>query len=167
MSATTKPATAEPVAAESATGSATRSAGFTDAERAAMKARAAELRSSGRGGAKKAEEAQACLDAIAAMPDQDRVLAERVHTLVSDAAPALRPKTWYGMPAYVDDNGKVVCFFKAASKFGARYATLGFSDVAALDDGDLWPTEYAVTSTSPGVVATINDLVRKAVGAVA
>ena len=138
--------------------------GFTAAEKAAMKARAQELRSSGRGGAKKAEEAQACLDAIAAMPDDDRILAERVHALVSEAAPDLRPKTWYGMPAYVDDNGKVVCFFKAAAKFGARYATLGFSDVARLDDGGLWPTEYAVTSMSTTTTAAISTLVGKAVG---
>ncbi len=139
-------------------------AGFTDAEKAAMKARADEMRSSGRGGAKKAEEAQACLDAIAGMPDEDRALAERVHTLVSEAAPVLRPKTWYGMPAYVDQNGKVVCFFKNASKFGARYATLGFSDVARLDDGDLWPTEYAVTRVSGPVATAIETLVRRAVG---
>jgi uncharacterized protein YdhG (YjbR/CyaY superfamily) len=141
-----------------------KSAGFTDAEKAAMKARAEELRSSGRGGAKKAEEAQACLDAIAGMPDDDRALAERVHALVSEAAPDLRPKTWYGMPAYVDENGKVVCFFKPASKFGARYATLGFNDVARLDDGNMWPTEYAVTSVSGAVATTIETLVRRAVG---
>ena len=140
----------------------TKSAGFTDAEKAAMKARADELRSSGRGGAKKADEAQACLDAIAGMPDDDRALAERIHTLVSEAAPDLRPKTWYGMPAYVDDNGKVVCFFKPASKFGTRYATLGFNDVARLDDGDMWPTEYAVTTMSATVATTIEALVRKA-----
>ena len=138
--------------------------GFTAAERAAMAARAEELRSSGRGGAKKAEEAQACLDAIAAMPDDDRALAERIHALVQDAAPTLRPKTWYGMPAYVDQDSKVVCFFKPASKFGARYATLGFNDVAQLDDGDLWPTEYAVTSMSAAVSETVDELVRKAVG---
>lgn len=140
----------------------TKNTGFTDAEKAAMQARAEELRSSGRGGAKKAEEAQACLDAIAALPDDDRALAERVHTLVGDAAPGLRPKTWYGMPAYVDENGKVVCFFKSASKFGSRYATLGFSDVAQLDDGPIWPTEYAVTSMSDAVATTIDQLVRKA-----
>lgn len=141
-----------------------RRAGFTDAEKAAMKARAEELRSSGRGGAKKAEEAQACLDAIAGMPDDDRALAERIHTLVSEAAPDLRPKTWYGMPAYVDENGKAVCFFKPASKFDARYATLGFNDVARLDDGNMWSTEYAVTGMSATVARTIETLVRKAVG---
>ena len=138
--------------------------GFTAAERAAMRARADELRSSGRGGAKKADEAQACLDAIAALPDDDRALAERVHALVSEEAPTLRPKTWYGMPAYVDENGKVVCFFKAASKFGARYATLGFSDAARLDEGTLWPTEYAVTALSAEVATAVAGLVRRAVG---
>lgn len=137
--------------------------GFTDAEKAAMRARADELRASGRGGSEKAEEAQACLVAIAAMPEADRSLAERVHALVSEAAPGLRPKTWYGMPAYVDENGKVVCFFKAAAKFGARYATLGFSDVARLDEGALWPTEYAVTAMSVDVAATISELLRTAV----
>jgi uncharacterized protein YdhG (YjbR/CyaY superfamily) len=141
-----------------------KSPGFTDAEKAAMKARVEEMRSSGRGGAKKADEAQACLDAIAAMPDDDRALAERVHTLVSEATPDLRPKTWYGMPAYVDAEGKVVCFFKPASKFGARYATLGFNDVAQLDDGDIWPTEYAVTRMSAAVATTIEKILQKAVG---
>jgi uncharacterized protein YdhG (YjbR/CyaY superfamily) len=139
------------------------SSGFTDAEKAAMKARAEELRSSGRGGAKKAEEARACLAAIAAIPDGDRALAERVHTIVSEAAPHLRPKTWYGMPAYADENGKVVCFFKPALKFGARYATLGFTDAAQLDAGIMWPTEYAVTGMSRAVAVTIDQLVRKAV----
>jgi uncharacterized protein YdhG (YjbR/CyaY superfamily) len=139
------------------------STGFTGAEKAAMQARAEELRSSGRGGAKKADELQACLDAIAGMPDDDRALAERIHALVGEAAPGLRPKTWYGMPAYVDEDSKVVCFFKPASKFGARYATLGFNDVARLDDGEIWPTEYAVTSMSGAVSATIEQLVRKAV----
>jgi uncharacterized protein YdhG (YjbR/CyaY superfamily) len=144
-----------------------KSAGFSEAEKAAMRARTEELRSSGRGGAKKAEEAQACLDAIAAMPDHDRNLAERVHALVGEAAPGLRPKTWYGMPAYVDENAKVVCFFKPATKFGVRYATLGFTDAARLDDGDLWPTEYAVISMSGTASARIEKLLRTAVGAAA
>lgn len=141
--------------------------GFTAAERAAMRARAEELRSSGRGGAKKADEAQACLDAIAALPDGDRSLAERIHALVGEEAPVLRPKTWYGMPAYVDENGKAVCFFKAASKFGVRYSTLGFNDAAHLDEGTLWPTEYAVTALSADVTATVAALLRRAVGPVA
>lgn len=142
----------------------TQRTGFTSAEKAAMKARVEELRSSGRGGAKKAEEAQACFDAIAAMPDNDRALAERVHTLVGEAAPDLRPKTYYGMPAYADQDGKIVCFFKPGSKFGTRYATLGFNDVARLDDGEIWPTEFAVTSTSDAVATTIRTVVRRAVG---
>ncbi|WP_375425428.1 hypothetical protein [uncultured Friedmanniella sp.] len=141
----------------------TNSTGFSAAEKAAMKARADELRSSGRVGAKKADEAQACLDAIAAMADGDRVLAERVHTLVGEAAPDLRPKTWYGFPAYVDGDGRLVCFFKPAAKFGVRYATLGFSDVARLDDGNLWPTEYAVTSAAGAAATTIATLLRRAV----
>ncbi len=140
-----------------------KNAGFTTAERAARRARAGELRSSGRGGAKKAAEAQACLDAIAALPNDDRALAERIHALVNEAAPNLRPKTWYGMPAYVDENDKVVCFFKPGSKFEARYATLGFTDSAHLDDGTMWPTEYAVTGMSTAVAATIDKLLRKAV----
>ena len=143
----------------------TKHSGFTADERAAMKARAEELRSSGRGGAKKADEAQACLDAIAAMPDDDRALAERVHTIAAEAAPGLRPKTWYGMPAYVDEDGKVVFWFKAAAKFGTRYATLGFSDVARLDDGDLWPTEFAVAGLSETVSTTIASLLTRAVAA--
>ena len=145
-------------------GSSTTHDGFTDEEKAAMRARVEELRGSGRGGAKKADEAQACLDAIAGMPDEDRALAERVHALVAEAAPGLRPKTWYGMPAYVDDDGKVVCFFKPASKFGARYATLGFNDAARLDDGDLWPTEYAVRSMTPDVAGRVGSVLRRAVG---
>lgn len=147
--------------------STTTSTGFSDAEKAAMKARAEELRSSGRGGAKKADEAQACLDAIAAMQDGDRALAERVHALVAEAAPGLRPKTWYGFPAYVDEDGKVVCFFKPAAKFGVRYATLGFSDVARLDEGDVWPTEYAVTSAAGPAATTIATLLAKAVATAA
>jgi uncharacterized protein YdhG (YjbR/CyaY superfamily) len=151
---------------EAGTSSATTEAheGFSEEERAAMRARVEELRGSGRGGAKKADEAQACLDAIAAMPEADRTLAERVHALVGRAAPGLRPKTWYGMPAYADAEGRVVCFVKAASKFGARYATLGFNDTARLDDGDLWPTEYAVRSTTPAVAARVEALLRRAVG---
>lgn len=145
------------------TGTSTVEDGFSAEERTAMRARVDELRSSGRGGAKKADEAQACLDAIAGMPEEDRALAERVHALVGAAAPGLRPKTWYGMPAYVDADAKVVCFFKPASKFGARYATLGFNDVARLDDGNLWPTEYAVRSMAPDVADRVAALLRRAV----
>ncbi len=137
--------------------------GFSDAEREAMKARAEELRSTGRGGNKKADEAQACLDAIAAMPDDDRLLAERIHAIVASVAGDLVPKTWYGMPAYANEDGKVVCFFKAAAKFGARYATLGFNDAARLDDGDVWPTEYAVTKLPDPEVKKLEKLIKRAV----
>jgi uncharacterized protein YdhG (YjbR/CyaY superfamily) len=120
--------------------------GWTDDERAAMKEHAAELkRAGGKGAAKAAEEAQACLDKIAEMPEEDRVLAERVHAIVTSTVPDLVVKTYYGMPAYARENGRVVCWFKSAAKFKTRYATIGFSDQAALDEGTMWPTEYAVT----------------------
>jgi uncharacterized protein YdhG (YjbR/CyaY superfamily) len=142
----------------------TGSAGWTPQERAAMKEHAAEIkRAGGRGAAKAAEEAQACLDKIAEMPAEDRVIAERVHAIVTETAPALTVKTWYGMPAYARD-GKVLCFFKPASKFGVRYATLGFNDVAALDDGRMWPTEYALTDLTSAEEKKIKALVTKAVG---
>ena len=138
------------------------SEGWTPQERAAMKDHAAELkRAAGRGAAKAAEEAQACLDKIAEMPNPDRVIAERVHAIVTGTAPQLAVKTWYGMPAYAQD-GKVVCFFKPAEKFKARYATLGFTDVATLDDGNLWPTEYAVTKLTAAEEKKIAALVKQA-----
>ena len=144
------------------TGSA--SAGWTDDERAAMKEHALEIkRAGGRGAAKAADEAQACLDKIAEMPVADRVLAERVHAVVTTTAPDLAVKTWYGMPAYARD-GRVVCFFKPAEKFKVRYATLGFSDVAALDDGDIWPTEFALLAWSPAVEKKLVQLVKRAIG---
>jgi len=136
---------------------------WTDDERAAMKEHAAELkRAGGKGAAKAAEEAQACLDKIAEMPDADRVIAERVHAIVTRTAPDLAVRTWYGMPAYAKD-GKVLCWFKPAVKFKTRYATMGFSDVAALDDGNLWPTEYAITRLTKADEKAIEDLVRRAV----
>ncbi len=147
--------------AKKSTTSTTKS-GFTAEERAAMRARAEELRSSGRKGAKKADEADACLEAIAKMPDDDRALAERVHSIIRSAAPDLAPKTWYGMPAYANEENKVVCFFKPASKFGVRYCTLGFNDAAQLDDGAMWPTEYAVTSMSDTVAKRIETLIERA-----
>ena len=138
--------------------------GWTEDERAAMREHAAELkRAGGKGAAKAAEEAQACLDKIAEMPDSDRVIAERVHAIVTETAPQLTVRTWYGMPAYALD-GKVVCFFKPAAKFKMRYSTLGFSDTATLDDGTMWPTEFAVASLSKEDEKTIASLVTKAVG---
>jgi uncharacterized protein YdhG (YjbR/CyaY superfamily) len=145
------------------TTAATPTDGFTAEERAAMKQRAAELRAEGKKGSKKADGLQMVLDAIAAMAPEDRALAERVHVAVTTTAPDLAPKTWYGMPAYANAEGKVVVFFQDAGKFKARYATLGFNDSANLDDGDLWPTAFALKAWSPEVEATVVDLVRRAV----
>ncbi len=141
-----------------------KSSPFTADERAAMQARAGEVRASrGRGTDKAAAEAQAVLDAIAALPPADRKLAEKIHTLVTEAAPELAHKTWYGMPAYFKD-GKILCYFKAAEKFKARYAQFGFEDAAQLDDGNLWPTVYAITDLTDADAAVISERVRKAVG---
>jgi uncharacterized protein YdhG (YjbR/CyaY superfamily) len=138
--------------------------GWTDDERAAMKEHAAELkRAGGKGAAKAAEEAQACLDKIAEMPEDDRAIAERVHAIVTTTAPELTVRTWYGMPAYSLD-GKVLCFFKPSGKFKMRYSTLGFSDTAALDDGTMWPSEFAITRLSAADEKKIAALVKKAVG---
>jgi uncharacterized protein YdhG (YjbR/CyaY superfamily) len=141
----------------------TESHGFTAEERAAMKERAAELRAEGKKGAKKAEGLQAVLDKIAEMAPEDRVLAERVHATVTATAPALVPKTWYGMPAYADAQGKPVVFFQDAGKFGYRYSTLGFQDAANLDHGDMWPVSYALTKWSPAVEKQIVELVQTAI----
>jgi uncharacterized protein YdhG (YjbR/CyaY superfamily) len=123
--------------------------GFTTEERAAMKQRAAELRAEGTRGAEKADGLRAVLDRIAEMPPQGRALAERVHVAVTAAAPELSPKTWYGMPAYANAEGKVVVYFQDAGKFKGRYSTLGFNDDAALDDGDMWPVSFAIAATRP------------------
>ena len=145
--------------AKTATGG---SSGFSAAERDAMKQRAAELRAEGKKGAKRADGLDALLEAIEKMAPDDRALAERVHVAVSTSAPDLAPKTWYGMPAYANEAGKVVCFFKDAGKFGSRYATLGFEDAAHLDDGDLWPTTYALVTWTPAVEQKVLALVRTA-----
>jgi uncharacterized protein YdhG (YjbR/CyaY superfamily) len=141
----------------------TEAGGFSADERAAMKARAAELRAEGRGGAKKADGLQALLDAIAKMTPEDRALAERVHVTVTAAAPDLLPKTWYGMPAYTNADGKVVVAVKNAGKFGQRYTTMEFQDPAHLDDGDMWPVSFALTRWTPEVEARIAELMRTAV----
>ena len=141
----------------------TESDGFSAAERAAMKKRAAELRAEGKKGAKQADGLQAALDSIAEMAPEDRALAERVHVTVTATAPELSPKTWYGMPAYASSDGKIVVFFQNASKFNYRYSTLGFQDAANLDDGDMWPTSYALMKWSPAVEKTIAELVRAAI----
>ncbi len=136
--------------------------GFTAEERAAMKERAKELKAEARANKNKAEGERAVLASIAEMPEPDRALAERLHAIVTASAPSLAPKTWYGMPAYAKD-GKVVCFFQAAAKFNARYATFGFNDTANLDDGTMWPTSFALTELTADDEARIGALVKKAV----
>ena len=142
-----------------------KSDGFSAEERAAMKERAAELRAEGKKGAKAADGLDAVLEAIAKMAPADRALAERVHVTVTATAPDLSPKTWYGMPAYADEDGKVVVSFKNSGKFGSRYSTLEFQDAAHLDDGDLWPVSYAVLKWSPAVEKKVIELVETAVSA--
>jgi len=137
--------------------------GFTADERAAMKERAAELRAEGKKGATKADGLEALLDRIAQMAPEDRALAERVHVTVTGTAPELTPKTWYGMPAYANADGKVVVFFQDAGKFNYRYATLGFQDAANLDDGELWPVSYALQQWSPEVENRVVELVKAAI----
>lgn len=136
--------------------------GFSAAERDAMKQRAEELRAE-RGGRKKADDLQATLDAIAEMPDSDRTIAERVHAIVNRIAPQLLARTWYGMPAYADGKD-IICFFQGAAKFDTRYATIGFNDAAQLDDGDMWPTAFAIVEWTDALEARVEALITKAVG---
>jgi uncharacterized protein YdhG (YjbR/CyaY superfamily) len=133
-----------------------KSKAFTAEEKAAMRERARELK------AGTADGESEVLAKIAEMPDGDRAMAERIHAIVTDSAPTLSPRTWYGMPAYAKD-GKVVCFFKSAHKFKSRYATLGFSDKANLDAGDMWPTDFALMELTPAAETKIAKLVKKAV----
>ena len=136
-----------------------KSKGFSTEERAAMRERARELKAS----ANKEEAERDVLEKIAEMPKADRVMAERVHAIVKESAPSLSPKTWYGMPAYANGDGKVVCFFKSADKFKSRYATLGFSDLANLDEGTMWPTDFALKKLTGADESKIAALVKKAV----
>ena len=138
------------------------SKGFTDEERAAMREYAQEFRAAARPGASKADDESAVLAKIAAMPESDRTLGERLHAIVKASAPELSSRLWYGMPAYAKD-GKVVCFFQNAQKFKTRYATLGFSDKATLDEGHMWPTSFALTELTAADEARIGALVKKAV----
>jgi uncharacterized protein YdhG (YjbR/CyaY superfamily) len=144
--------------AKSTTAIGKKSKGFTDEERAAMKERAQELKAA----AGKAEGENAVLVKIAEMPEPDRAMAKRLHAIIKASAPALSPKTWYGMPAYAKD-GKVVCFFQSAQKFKSRYATFGFSDEANLDEGAMWPTSFALKELTATEEARISALVKKAV----
>src|ERR1700683_4263639 len=141
----------------------TESGGFSAEERAAMKKRAAELRAEGKKGAKKADGLQAVLDSIAAMAPEDRAMAERVHVTVTETAPELSPKTWYGMPAYANADGKVVVFFQDSGKYNYRYSTLGFQDSPTLDDGDVWPVSYALMEWSPLAEKKVAELVKTAI----
>jgi uncharacterized protein YdhG (YjbR/CyaY superfamily) len=136
---------------------------FSAEERAAMKERAAELRAEGKKDAKRADGLQAVLDRIAQMAPEDRALAERVHVAVTATAPELSPKTWYGMPAYANADGKVVVFFQDATKFKVRYSTLGFQEAANLDAGDMWAVSYALLKWSPVVEKKVVELVKAAI----
>ncbi len=147
---------------KSATAINKKSDGFTDEERAAMKERAQEIKAAARADKDKAEGESAVLAKIAEMPEPERAMASRLHEIIKASAPALLPKTWYGMPAYAKD-GKIVCFFQSAQKFNTRYATLGFSDTANLDEGDLWPVAFALKELTAAEEARISELVKKAV----
>ena len=148
--------------AKSTTSTDKKSHGFTAEERAAMKERAQELKAEARADRDRAAGESDVLAKIAEMPKPDRVMAERVHAIVQDSAPALSPKTWYGMPAYAKD-GKVVCYFQSAHKFKSRYATFGFNDTANLDEGAMWPTSFALKKLTAADEARIATLVKKAV----
>jgi uncharacterized protein YdhG (YjbR/CyaY superfamily) len=149
--------------AQEGTMSVKKSKGFTDEERAAMKERAKEQKAEARANKKKAEGESDVLAKIAEMQGPDRAMAERLHEIVKTSAPELSPKTWYGMPAYADKDGKIVCFFQSAKKFSTRYATLGFSDKANLDEGAMWPTSFALKELSATEEAKISALVKRAV----
>jgi len=135
---------------------------FSDDEKAAMKQRAKELKAEARAGDKREKGAEVLLAAVAEMPEADRVLAERIHAIVGEVAPHLFPKTWYGMPAWATEEGKVVCFFKGAAKFDGRFAVLGFEDAATLDDGAMWPTVFAIIEMNDAVDKKVRTLVKRA-----
>jgi uncharacterized protein YdhG (YjbR/CyaY superfamily) len=137
--------------------------GFSDEERAAMRERALELKVEARMTKNRAEGEKILLAAIAKMPEPDRAMAKKFHTIVTKHAPTLMPKTWYGMPAWAEKSGKVVCFFQSAAKFQARYTSFGFTDAARLDDGNLWPTYFGLKKMTPAEEKKIAELVKKAV----
>ncbi len=140
-----------------------KSDGFTAEERAAMKERARELKAEAKAGKLKAEGEADIMDKIGQMPPAEGKMARRLHEIITSTAPTLSPKTWYGMPAYANADGKVVVFFQGASKFGARYSTLGFNDTAALDDGQMWPTVFALVNLTAEIEKKITALVKKAI----
>lgn len=139
------------------------SEGFSAEEKAAMKARAQEMKAEARASKNREEGEKAVHAAIAAMPEPDRAMAKRLHEIIKTSAPDLMPKTWYGMPAYANGDGKVICFYQAASKFNTRYGTFGFQHDANLDDGDMWPTGFALKELTAAEEAKISQLVKKAV----
>ena len=145
-------------AKKSTTATAKNSKGFTDDERAAMRERAQELKAE----SQREDGESAVLAKIAQMPEPDRAMAKRLHEIVKASAPALWPKTWYGMPAYAKEDGKIVCFFQSAKKFNSRYATLGFSDKANLDEGAMWPTSFALKELGATEEAKISALLNRA-----
>jgi uncharacterized protein YdhG (YjbR/CyaY superfamily) len=136
---------------------------LSDEELAALKERAREVKAEARAKKGKADGERDVLAKIAEMPESDRAMAKRIHAIVKASAPALTPKTWYGMPAYANENGKLVCFFQAADKFKARYATFGFEEAASLDEGSMWPTSWALTKLTAADEAAIAALVKKSV----
>ena len=140
-----------------------KSKGFTDEEKAAMRNRAQELKAEARANKNKAEGESAALEAIATMQEPDRSMAKRIHAIIKASAPALVAKTWYGMPAYANKDGKVVCFFQTAQKFNTRYSTFGFNDSASLDEGEMWPVAFALKKLTATEEARISALVKKAV----
>ena len=141
-----------------------KSKGFTDEEKAAMQNRAKELKAEARAEKDKAAGESVALDAIAAMQEPDRSMAKRIHAIIKESAPALLAKTWYGMPAYANKDGKIICFFQTAKKFNTRYSTFGFNDSANLDDGEMWPVAFALTKLTAAEEARIAALVKKAAG---
>jgi uncharacterized protein YdhG (YjbR/CyaY superfamily) len=160
--AETKPAKKGTARAASKAASGKEPSGFTADERAAMRERARELKAEARRGADRAAGEEALLEKLAEMPPAERAMGERLHAIITANAPALMPKTWYGMPAYAKD-GKVLCFFQSADKFKARYATLGFNDEANLDDGAMWPTSFALKELTAAAEERIAALVKQAV----
>jgi uncharacterized protein YdhG (YjbR/CyaY superfamily) len=147
---------------KSTTATSKKSKGFTDEEKAAMRNRAQELKAEARASKNKAEGESAALAAIAAMREPDRSMAKRIHAIIKDSAPALLAKTWYGMPAYANQDGKIVCFFQTAQKFNTRYSTFGFNDSANLDEGEMWPVAFALKKLTATEEARISALVKKA-----
>ncbi len=141
-----------------------KSTGFSDEERAAMRERAKEMKAEARANKSKADGESDVLAKIAEMPEPERAMAKRLHEIITVSAPALIPKTWYGMPAYANKDGKIVCFYQSAQKFNTRYSTLGFNDTANLDEGNIWPTAYALKALTAAEETRIISLMKRAIG---